>query len=60
MHPKIIKEPIVLEVEKYITVKSKSKYNKNERLKAELQSIVLNLMDNPIHRNKILDISEKL
>jgi len=36
VHPKIIKEPIVLEVEKYITVKSKSKYNKNDRLKAEL------------------------
>ena len=60
VHPKIIKEPIIQEVEKYITVKPKDKYNKKDRLRAELQGIVLNLMENENHRANVIKLSEDL
>jgi hypothetical protein len=57
---KLIKEPIIQEVEKYILVEPKSKYNKKERLKAELQQIILNLMENENHRKTIMKVSHQL
>ena len=60
VHEILIKKPIVEDVEKHLKVEPKSKYNKTERYKAELRQIIVNLMDNPKHRKRIISISENL
>jgi len=43
-----------------MTVKSKTKYNKKDRLRAELQTIIVNLMDNDRHKETVIKMSEQL